>query len=295
MAKTPKTEPGPAACWEIIDDILSQLQWNDAITEDELKGLCQKHPVFQPAYQKRASFDPRKTPTWSDMLFSNAEKERLTDFPRAALKLRLVLDKFELIDVPPLPATSDRWLQWFGEVNSRLLRGRKKDLRFIGGLKEAIEIFDEVADDLCDKFTIVYNTKFTRTHHESGAHQQLTKGFDEIQRRLLAAGKCTWLDIVLDGPELEQHERTISDLQSYRADKRYDYRMLTSQLPLFQGLVIRVDNDPAFALVGWMFPGSQQTRVYRSDDKRTAEWFYNYLSHLYAEAKPSEGPQVPQS
>ena len=104
------------------------------------------------------------------------------------------------------------------------------------------------------------------------------KVVDDVKFELLKAG-CSWRDIVTKS-ERPKFESWRDKLDERERDKN-PYAVLEHDLPLLQCLVFQREDKTGAALVGWMFAGSTDARVYFSEDRDTVDFFYGYCHHLF--------------
>jgi hypothetical protein len=264
-------------CQTLIDEIGSQFRTHAAITSEGLSELYRSEPAFQRI--PKGVIDPRATTTWTWILFNNQARTKLDNVREIATRIILINAKFELIDTPEIVTNDDDWPLWLGEVNARLMRrAGRQDLRYIDGEDQILAKIKEVATGgmKSTKLTI-YNTVFTRGHPEFSLSPEFITKFEQVKSELLN-GYCDWRDIVLSADE-DAYFRTANNSKS--DNSTLEHVLLDLDLPLFQALAFKRSNRVVAAFVGWMFLGARQLRVYFSDDKETAEFFYDYLSELY--------------
>jgi len=150
-----------------------------------------------------------------------------------------------------------------------------KDLTYIGTAEDGVEKFKLVSTNA----TVVYNTIFTRSERMEGHVKKFIRGIEEKKRELLSSG-CTWLDIVLE-KELDALQPFLSELDTDQW-KNYQARiLLLDELPLFQCLVFKEDEEKSAAFVGWFVTGSANSRVFFTDNPANVAYFFDYCEKRF--------------
>lgn len=150
-----------------------------------------------------------------------------------------------------------------------------KDLTYIGTAEDGVEKFKLVSTNA----TVVYNTIFTRSERMEGHVKKFIRGIEEKKRELLSSG-CTWLDIVLE-KELDALQPFLSELDTDQW-KNYQARILPlDELPLFQCLVFKEDEEKSAAFVGWFVTGSANSRVFFTDNPANVAYFFDYCEKRF--------------
>jgi hypothetical protein len=150
-----------------------------------------------------------------------------------------------------------------------------KDLTYIGTAEDGVEKFKLVSTNA----TVVYNTIFTRSERMEGHVKKFIRGIEEKKRELLSSG-CTWLDIVLE-KELDALQPFLSELDTDQW-KNYQARILPlDELPLFQCLVFKEDEEKGAAFVGWFVTGSANSRVFFTDNPANVAYFFDYCEKRF--------------
>ena len=150
-----------------------------------------------------------------------------------------------------------------------------KDLTYIGTAEDGVEKFKLVSTNA----TVVYNTIFTRSERMEGHVKKFIRGIEEKKRELLSSG-CTWLDIVLE-KELDALQPFLSELDADQW-KNYQARILPlDELPLFQCLVFKEDEEKSAAFVGWFVTGSANSRVFFTDNPANVAYFFDYCEKRF--------------
>jgi len=150
-----------------------------------------------------------------------------------------------------------------------------KDLTYIGTAEDGVEKFKLVSTNA----TVVYNTIFTRSERMEGHVKKFIRGIEEKKRELLSSG-CTWLDIVLE-KELDALQPFLSELDTDQW-KNYQARILPlDELPLFQCLVFKEDEEKSAAFVGWFVTGSANSRVFFTVNPANVAYFFDYCEKRF--------------
>jgi hypothetical protein len=288
-------------CWAIIHDIALLLRAAKKITPEKLQTLCATEPAFGLKRWDLDQMKPARAATWRRVIFADNAPAKLKHPDEPGERLHILLQKLRLLDKKdfktPAPTDHASWRIRLQEVCD-LLREKlqrqnlgtpDEDLAFIGGVEEAINKLEII----CTGATTIYNTVFTRSDPDAQYAAHVVPQIEQIKNDLLSAGNCTWLDIVLS-KELPKF-RTLRNapdnpLRQANLLDRHQYRVLNVELPLFQCLVFRRGEESGAALVGWMFLGSSEARVYFSDEWKTVKFFYDYCHHLYWHVAKDDQP-----
>jgi hypothetical protein len=266
---------------KILFDIEDQLALRPEVTRSGILELCADHPAFVQAYKLDADINVRESSTFTHLFLRGRSSGRQNESV-VATRVQVLLKKFDLIDLPDLE--QGNYFKWFDEIRTRLLAGGRRDLRYVGGPNEAIRKVGELIAELKQDSTDIYNTVFTRTPDEAQSIRKVIDEFELTKFGLVSAGNCTWCDIVLAGDELTEYLENFKGRYSDQTHKPR-FKVLDVHLPLFQGLVIKRGDNSFAALVGWMFLGSSQVRVYFSNHRETVDYFYTYMKGLYDSAE----------
>jgi hypothetical protein len=284
-------------CLETIRRIGLLLRVAKRITPEGLRALCGTHEAFKYREWPLDKMDPAETHTWRRVFFADNTPAKFKHPDEPGERVHVVLHEFGLLDETdlktPMPTDHASWRNRLQEIFALLpekvrrqsIGTPEKDLVFLGTVKDAIDKFEEI----CAGATTVYNTVFTRSRPEFRFIKGVVPRLEEIKNRLLATGNCSWLDIVLTN-ELPNVLTLRDAMESHLRDKHF-YRVLDVELPLFQCLVFTRDGNSGAALVGWVFLGTPEARVYFSEDWETVKYFYDYCHHLYWNiAKDDQSP-----
>ena len=164
------------------------------------------------------------------------------------------------------------------------------DLRYLGDSPDAVEWFCNNSSGL----TAVSNTVFLRTANEEllYTNTQMPKYEDRI-KNILKTENCHWRDLATQNQVhvMDSFRRNLSADQV----RKHTYRVLNTDTPLFQMLIMRYRERgrPPVVMFGWAFPDGKAANVYLSNGADTVAYFQNYFDKLYATAAPPVHTLVP--
>jgi len=150
-----------------------------------------------------------------------------------------------------------------------------KDLTYIGTAEDGVEKFKLVSTNA----TVVYNTIFTRSERMEGHVKKFIRGIEEkkagaAEQRLHVAGYCPRKGTRCTSPFLSE-----LDADQW---KNYQARILPlDELPLFQCLVFKEDEEKGAAFVGWFVTGSANSRVFFTDNPANVAYFFDYCEKRF--------------
>jgi hypothetical protein len=279
MPSSQSKNAGGGKTWDdVLDKIFETLSVDSVFTDKKLSEIYNREK-FGSRRWTADDLDPSLIRTWRRMVLSDNNK---TGPRRAAMRLRQILQELKRIDVPEFGLTADHepdWLAWFKAVRDRLsLRvrypGDNQNLIFVGATEEGVKKFRGTWAGT----TSVYNTVFTRSHPALAGLRPLLDEFYAIMREVLDT-RCDWHDVVMDS-EVEGIKFVRSTLSPEQLAK-HKYRVLPTASSLVQCLVYKSGDDKGAALIGWMFWGSAESRVYFTDHLETVNYFQSYMHNLF--------------
>jgi hypothetical protein len=269
------------SCYGELLGIAEEFRTYPDVTQEGLSAL-REHAVFRGLKRLPKILNPGDPKTWTYILFNGRAKQGVNNLATIAQRISLIVTEFKLIDIPEFSTSDEDWPTWFAEVKVRLRRrSGRYDLRFLEDEDLIFSKIEEVVErgNKRAKLTI-YNTVFTRSAPDFTFSDEFITRFENLKHGILT-GNCDWRDIVLATDETKYFEtaRTPPLIKS-----TLKHVIFNIDLPLFQVLAFKRGNRVAAAFVGWMFLGARQVRTYYSDDRETAEYFYDYVVKLYDKA-----------
>ena len=139
--------------------------------------------------------------------------------------------------------------------------------------------------------TRVINAVFNRSN--ALLQPRLSKLIPELTGTMKRAieAQCSWTDVYL--PSEEDTVLALHDSISVKHKSRHAMLRLECDIPLLQLILIEYSQDRSVTLFGWVFSGSKQSRVYKTEDPAAFNFFENYLDKLIEKSTITNHPIVP--
>lgn len=159
------------------------------------------------------------------------------------------------------------------------LNARNEDLQYWGTAVDAMSWFSAHSSGL----TSVDNTVF---RSRDGKHGFVIDHIEDYLHAIRSSlnRECRWRDLFLSGQE-DAYYKFVKTLSPKQHD-HYQAAIVKENVPLFQMMILRYENDPPAVLFGWGYQSGKSAHVFISRAVETVTYFEDYFQALYRDARP---------